>query len=466
MKHLFILLTLYSLTAHAGMMARLQGLFDKAGFITHSSGAYLDQAGGYITGGSLFARGPVENHTLVSFQPPSFGWGCGGIDLFTGSLSFISKEDLIKTLRAIGSNAASYAFSLALQQVTPQIKAVIDNLQATMQEINNANINSCRMAAQLVGGLAPQTQASTELYCSSKGVNMGTFTDYADAKHQCQTKGKRDDVRGSRDDDFEDMLGDEFNLVWKAIQKNPFLSGDEGHKEIGEFIMSLTGSIVSNLKTTTTKKDGEDKPDDAPLFEHLPSLATKPAFIRSLMGTTKTDVEIYKCDEPTKCLKPFNKQKIIIKEDQTLIHKVNTMVMGLYQKIREDAALTEEEKGFINATSMPILRILAINAAYKNDANPIAIPELVEIIAYDILLRHIESVLDLVLDHIKRLQKVQTSDTAIKDFKKDLARTSRMIIEERRSLLHHFQSTLALIHRTQKLEEYAYNKFLSHHLEE
>lgn len=457
MKRLiFYSLIFYSLSSNAaGMSGRLQGLFNKMGFISHATkgGAYRDQTGGYITGGSLFARAPVEDHSVLNFQPPSFDSGCGGIDLFAGGMSFISKEDLIKTLRAIGSNAASYAYGLALQQVTPQIKAVIDNLQATMQEINNANINSCRMAAQLVGGLAPQTQASTELYCSSKGMKMGAFTDYADAKHQCQTKEKRGHVRGGDDPEFKDVLGDEFNLVWKAIQENAFLAGD---KEVAELVMSLSGSIVSKMEGET------------PRTKHLPSLAVNPQFIKGLIGVTKESsfVKIYQCDEKTKCLNPFTKKSVFITREKTLIYKVNDLVLSLYEKIKSDTEPTAEEKGFINATSLPILRILAINAAYKNDANPIAIPELVEILAYDILLRHIENVLDLVLDNVNQLRAVQISDTVIKEFRRNIMKTHGMIIEERRSLLHHFQSTLALINRTQKLEEYAYNKFLSHQGEE
>ena len=440
-------------TSHAGMGDKLQGMFNKMGFASHvtGGGAYNDQKGGYITGGSLFTRAPVEDHRLMNFQAPSFGWGCGGIDLFSGSMSFISKEDLINTLRAIGSNAMSYAYGLALQQVTPQIKAVIDNLQATMQEINNANINSCRMAAQLVGGMAPKTQASSELYCSSKGLKLGRFSDYADAKHQCQKADKRGDVSGADDAEFKDTLGEKFNLVWKAIKGNDFLSGD---RETAEFMMSLSGSVIS-------KKEG-----GTPRLRHLPSLATNPDFIKAIIGaglaetTPDTTIKIYRCDEVDKCLNPFTKQEVSVGKDNTLIERVQKTVLDLYEKIITDTAPTDEEKGFVNATSIPILRILAINAAYKNDAHPIAIPELVEIIAYDILLSHINNILDMVLDHVMELKAVQISDGAISEFKKSIMRTHAMILEERRSLLHQIQASLAVVERTKKLEEFAYNKFL------
>lgn len=439
--------------SQAGMGDKLQGMFNKMGFASHvtGGGAYNDQKGGYITGGSLFTRAPVEDHRLMNFQAPSFGWGCGGIDLFSGSISFISKEDLINTLRAIGSNAMSYAYGLALQQVTPQIKAVIDNLQATMQEINNANINSCRMAAQLVEGVASKMQAGSELYCSSKGLKLGRFSDYADAKHQCQKGDKRGDVDGAEDAEFKDTLGEEFNLVWKAIKGNDFLASD---RETAEFMMSLSGSIISK------------KVNGSPQLRHLPSLATNPDFIKAIIGAglakpeDDTKIKIYKCDEETKCLNPFTKKEVAVNGTNTLIQRVQKTVLDLYEKIIKDQEPTDAEKGFVNATSIPILRILAINAAYKNDAHPIAIPELVEIIAYDILLTHINNILDMVLEHVMELRAVQISDEAISEFKKSITRTHAMILEERRSLLHQIQASLAVVERTKKLEAFAFNKFL------
>lgn len=438
----FFVLVFWSFTATAG----LKGIFDKMNFMSHATrgGAYVDQAGGYITGGSFSARGESMDQTVLSFQPPSFSSGCGGIDLFMGGISFISKEKFIATLRAIGNNAASYAYGLALQQVTPQIKAVIDNLQATMQDINNANINSCRMAAQLVGGLAPKTQASTELYCSSKGLNLGSFSDYAEAKHECQKGDKRGEVQRSEDAEFKDVLGDNYNLVWKAIKDNGFLEAT-----LAELMMSLSGSIVV--------KEGRSN--------HMKSFATNPEFIRAVVGTAGVPTKVYQCDEPENCLNP-RIIDLVIKREDTLLYKINELVQSLYEKIMKDEEPSAEEKGFINATSLPILRILAINAAFKNDSNPIAIPELVEVLAYDLLLRHIESVLDLVLEHIDELRAVQLNDTAIKELRQSMAHTHKLILGERRSLLHHFQATLALINRTQRLEEYAYNKFLSQHLEE
>jgi hypothetical protein len=71
--------------------------------------AHLGQRRGVLTGGSLNARNRIMNESLWHFVPPSFDAGCGGIDLFAGSFSFLSAEQFQNLLRAIAANAAGYA---------------------------------------------------------------------------------------------------------------------------------------------------------------------------------------------------------------------------------------------------------------------------------------------------------------------------------------------------------------------
>ena len=63
--------------------------------------AYQGQQAGYATLGSLYVRTRPRNSTLANIQLPSVRAGCGGIDIFGGSFSFISKDELIKLMEAI-----------------------------------------------------------------------------------------------------------------------------------------------------------------------------------------------------------------------------------------------------------------------------------------------------------------------------------------------------------------------------
>ncbi|MFM7853053.1 MAG: conjugal transfer protein TraH, partial [Flammeovirgaceae bacterium] len=89
---------------------------------------------------------------------------------------------------------------------------------------------------------------------------------------------------------YKHMLVGEFNLAWKAIQRNDFLSAD---KDLAEFFLSLSGTIIS-------RKTGED-------FEiiTLPSLADREELLTALLqgGNAK----IYRCDggdAENRCLNP------------------------------------------------------------------------------------------------------------------------------------------------------------------
>ncbi|MDN4704685.1 conjugal transfer protein TraH [Vibrio parahaemolyticus] len=47
----------------------------------------------------------MYEQNLVSFTPPSWKAGCGGVDMFGGSFSFINAEQLVTMMRAVAANA-------------------------------------------------------------------------------------------------------------------------------------------------------------------------------------------------------------------------------------------------------------------------------------------------------------------------------------------------------------------------
>ncbi|WP_425341509.1 conjugal transfer protein TraH [Escherichia coli] len=62
----------------------------------------------------LYARTQVKNVQLISMTLPDINAGCGGIDAYLGSFSFINGEQLQRFVKQIMSNAAGYFFDLAL----------------------------------------------------------------------------------------------------------------------------------------------------------------------------------------------------------------------------------------------------------------------------------------------------------------------------------------------------------------
>lgn len=115
-----------------------------------SPGAYDAQTRGFIVGGSLSARVPQTTIHPFNLKPPSIKAGCGGIDIFGGSFSFINADQFTQFLQQIGQNALGYAFSLGLEAVCPTCNSVIKWLRQQMDMLNKFNMDSCMAAKALV----------------------------------------------------------------------------------------------------------------------------------------------------------------------------------------------------------------------------------------------------------------------------------------------------------------------------
>ena len=126
-----------ALPAQADVNNDLNKFFNKLGFEGNATGAaaWQGQAAGYMTGGNLFLRSPVKQMQVMSFTPPSLNAGCGGIDAYLGSFSFINSDQLQQFIKNLMANAQGYFFDLALQTVAPELKDAKDYLQKLAADV-------------------------------------------------------------------------------------------------------------------------------------------------------------------------------------------------------------------------------------------------------------------------------------------------------------------------------------------
>src|SRR3546814_15608819 len=73
--------------------------------------AFEGQSAGYYSLGNVWTRFQQKTTNIANLQLPRARAGCGGIDLFAGSLYFITVSELFALLKAIANNAAGLAFS-------------------------------------------------------------------------------------------------------------------------------------------------------------------------------------------------------------------------------------------------------------------------------------------------------------------------------------------------------------------
>src|SRR5262245_22036758 len=248
MKYTFLLALLltFSFPSFATISSDMDAFFNGLGFASNvtSPKAFESQAAGFFGGGSLYARNPVRQYQLVQLDLPSFRAGCGGIDLYTGSLSFLSEQKLVDLGKSVMTNAGAYAVDVMLASTVPELKQVRDYLQQLEQMANQTNINSCEMAQNLVGGLWPKTAESQQKICKDQGTlgKAGLFSDYVNARMACAGNGfDRAMDKASKNEITKKQVVLNKNLIWSILQSKSFLSSDH---ELAEMVMSLTGTLI------------------------------------------------------------------------------------------------------------------------------------------------------------------------------------------------------------------------------
>lgn len=359
--------------ASADVNSDMNQFFNKLGFASNTTqpGVWQGQAAGYAYGGSLYARTQVKNVQLISMTLPDINAGCGGIDAYLGSFSFINSEQLQRFVKQIMSNAAGYFFDLALQTTVPEIKTAKDFLQKMASDINSMNLSSCQAAQGIIGGLFPRTQVSQQKVCQDIAGESNIFADWAASRQGCTVGGKSDSVRDKASDKDKERVTKNINIMWNALSKNRMF---DGNKELKEFVMTLTGSLVFG-------PNGEITP--------LSARTTDRSIIRAMMegGTAK----IYHCNDSDKCLKVVADTPVTISRDNALKSQITKLLASIQNKAVSDTPLDDKEKGFISSTTIPVFKYL-VDPQMLGVSNSM-IYQLTDYIGYDILLQYIQELI-------------------------------------------------------------------------
>ncbi|MCG7878155.1 MAG: conjugal transfer protein TraH [Candidatus Thiodiazotropha taylori] len=208
-------------------------------------GAYNTVRRGSYWGGRYTYKTKIYDESLVSMKLPSAKGGCGGIDVFGGSFSFINSDQLVQLLRQVAANAKGYAFQLAMDNMCPDCMKWMNELQTKIQSMNEYLSNSCQLSQGLVNDtanmLSLKNQENTQH--SLKASLSGIAEDFGDvAKHigSADTAVKR--IYDSNRSKYDESTG---SVVYKALKQQQahkwFVGGDN---ELIMTIMSMTGTIV------------------------------------------------------------------------------------------------------------------------------------------------------------------------------------------------------------------------------
>ncbi|MDA0967639.1 MAG: conjugal transfer protein TraH [Proteobacteria bacterium] len=421
-----------------------------------SGGSYEGQAAGYYSLGNVFARSKIKNKNFVSLQMPSHRAGCGGIDMFAGSFSYINADELISLFNSIASNAGAFAFKLGLETLSPQIAEQVSELQKIVQEMNEFQINSCEQAASLVGGIWPKHDEASKSICTAIGNRRGLFSDAAAAKHGCTAGGRRADTLNSQDGEFENVKVTNINMAWKSIKDSGILGvGSDFDTDLAEIFMTLSGTVIVTAA-----------PDDDSQGEYrviTGKVASNNLLSALLDGGT---INVTSCDEPEECLSPsIDTKTVTITSDRAFHEKVKTILEGLAQKIASEAngsstaTLSQEERSLLNMTSIPIYKALNVSAAYSGSAAIFELNAYSEIIATDLLFQY----LDLIMKDVQNASNSRKfgNEEDLAKFKETIRDVRRELASKEHKKDRSVDTLLNLINRTTMIEQLLASKLSS-----
>ncbi len=447
-KSLSCSLLAFTLQAKADISSDMTSFFNSLGFQTNTTGAgaYEGQAAGLYTGGQLFARQEVRQMNLGYIEFPSYRGGCGGIDMYMGGFSFINADELVNMFEAIGNNALGFTWLLAMDTISPSINNATESMQTLASQINSFNINSCESAATLVGGMWPKTDEAQKQICANVGASTGLYADRVAAMHGCGAEGQRAKIlRDNQEGDYKEYILPNTNIAWKAIQKNDFLKKDP---QLAELFMSLTGTVVINVP-------GDDK--TKPRYTPYHPLGESAGLIKALMYGD--DAKIYHCSEYDNCMS-ITHNTVSIDEASGFVHQVQLILDGIVKKVSKDKeGLSEQEIAFLGATSLPIYKILNVEAAYSTNGSLLNLHSYAEMIALDILHQYLSESLDIML---ASSQLLHMEDDLIQPYKNGIKDAKEALYKLQVTTKNNLSKNIDLIQRTKALEQELAGKLSSH----
>lgn len=348
--------------------------------------AYTTARRGVISGGQFQMRSRIIRPNIISFDPPSFKAGCGGISIYGGALSFINAQQFQDTMRAIAANSvgllSGYAFTMALDAMCEKCGQKINELARKIQEIASKLKNSCEAAKALTASAHSTMKEWAESKRQDAGVasaNSGIASDFLSGL----TSAADGILKGLPSSEKAKFTG---NVVWAAFVETSYASwftaGTNGNKAL-EMLMSLTGSFV-----VRQSPDGKDLK-----FDPIPPLIDLDQYLDG------GQVNIWSCGTDTgECLQPIQ-VSVNIKGFKARVYEMlmgSTGSGGIVEKFRatsSSGAFSNAEKAFI-AAMPPGAAALLSNYANRKSAATVLENTAVELISATMVEIYIRQALD------------------------------------------------------------------------
>jgi len=244
-------------------------------------------------GGSATLRTPIVPVTFATFTPPHVAAGCAGADIYMGSFSYINKNQIVSTLKAIMNNAQGLLFQAAIEFVSPMISGLMTKFNDLAQKLNGMQMNSCQIATSMMGDLTKKASAAGESYATEL-ASTGALGDWLTGKTDTAN------VSPASASALEKDIKWAGNLTWKALKNVKaenqvdmsmfFVPSAPNPQFQREIIMSFLGTDIISVDNSGAANGSQINSPGA--TNHEPKL-----YLSSLFKQTGSETK-YTCVQP------------------------------------------------------------------------------------------------------------------------------------------------------------------------
>ena len=338
-------------SASGSIQQDMDDMFNQLGDMTNvtAPGVFESASRGVLSGGRIVNKSRQSTVQLLGMEIPGASAGCGGIDIYGGSFSFINSDQIVQFLRNVAANAKGLAFKIAIDAVSAQMGTVMTEFQKIAQQMNDTMMDSCSAAQGIINltgieGEAAKDKTQTDIKNSVKGFS----TDFLSAWGNMEfgDKNSHEVIRENDPEEYKELTG---NVLWKQMKlnnaENWFPYGDQ---ELLETIMTIAGTVVVG-----------DPPEDPNGKPEVSTIAGKPEILKALIsGKVGEEIDILSCDGDTEhCNRALGKPKTLVLEKGGMSLRIEKMLLGgdgelgIVEKFRineSTSSFDEKDQAFVS----------------------------------------------------------------------------------------------------------------------
>jgi len=347
------------------------------------------QKRGYFTAGSISVRTPTRKDYLLSLTPPSVHAGCGGIDVFGGSFSFMNFDYLVQKLQRVLQAAPAVAFDLALNTLCSPCSTIMKAMESIGNQLNQLQFDECKAAKTLV---------TMPINMALGGASGGDYLDWL---------GKS--TIGAGDESIWKNIKDVFSSLksgggdsdyWEGVKKRlkeyagkyappKTVSSPGGDQATASGLTSgcrwevaflfSEGSVLQHIGTIAGQYDSDliamvrglvgdviikvdNDTGKASAVEILPCANSDQIDIRKFLSGEFEKREVDAQGNPGQCTR--------VVADKGLNALVSEKVAKIVEAFKSNRKLDDDERRFIDATPVPVYSILKV-ATIMNNADAV-----------------------------------------------------------------------------------------------